>query len=138
MHSYWKSGRLKVLVAVLGLAAVLPIAPRARAGEVQGYGFEAAAQEITQLFWLAETASACGWASDEDAMKFKHFSVRFLSAHLNQTYRLALVSMVTENGYEDKLRRVVRESDGSNCENSRWHTGWVAYKAAADQRDAEF
>ena len=122
----------------LGLAILLWAAPLARAEQVVGYGFEAAAQEITQLFWLAETAHACGWASDEDAMKFKHFSVRFLSAHLSDIHRLALVSMVTEGGYEDKVRRVARDSAQSNCDSPRWRTGWVAYKAAADERDRDF
>jgi len=129
---------LKMLVGSVLSLAFLAAAPFARGDQVQGYSFEAAAQEITQLFWLAETASACGWASDEDAMKFKHFSVRFLSAHLSNSHRTALVSMVSEHGYEEKVRRVVREAAGINCDSSRWHTGWVAYKAAADQRDGEF
>ena len=43
-------------------ALLLTLIPSARADEVPGYSFEAAAQEVTQLLWLAETASACGWA----------------------------------------------------------------------------
>ena len=110
----------------------------ARPTRVPGYGFEAAAQEITQLFWLAETATVCGWASEEDTLKFKEFSVRFLSAHLSGNYRVALVSLVTEDGYEDKLHRVALEGAQHNCDNSRWHTGWVAYKDAADRRARDF
>ena len=123
---------------VVGLAILLWAAPVARAEQVPGYGIEAAAQEITQLFWLAETANACGWASEEDAMKFKHFSVRFLSAHLSDIHRLALISMVTESGYEDRVRQVARDSVPTNCDSPRWQSGWVAYKAAADAHEHEF
>jgi hypothetical protein len=123
---------------VVGLAMILSSASLARADEMPGYRFEAAAQEITQLFWLAETATVCGWASEEDTLKFKEFSVRFLSAHLSGTHRVALVSLVTENGYEDKLRRVALEGAQHNCGNSRWHTGWVSYKDAADRRAQDF
>ena len=106
--------------------------------ERQGYDYGAAVQEITQLFWLAETASVCGWASAEDALKFKHFSVRFLSAHMTGVYRAALLSMVTENGYEAQVRRVAQDGAAQNCANARWKTGWMAYKAAAEARDADF
>ncbi|PWT73171.1 MAG: hypothetical protein C5B46_05810 [Proteobacteria bacterium] len=129
---------MKLISGALFAFAALSSTSLARAGELQGYGFEAAAQEITQLFWLAETASACGWASDEDAVRFKHFSVRFLAAHLSNTNQAALRSLVSENGYEEKVRRVVRESAGVNCDSNRWRNGWVAYKAAADQRADEF
>jgi hypothetical protein len=127
----------------VGLAVVLSLGSAARAGEiqtseVQGYGFQAAAQEITQLFWLAETATACGWSSEEDTLRFKHFTVRFLSAHLSGNYKVALLSLVTENGYEAKVRRVAQEGAQHNCGSRRWHTGWVAYKAAADQHEQEF
>ena len=132
LHSWSRFGR------IAGLAIILSSASVARADETQGYGFSAAAQEITQLFWLAETATVCGWASEEDALRFKEFSVRFLSAHLSGTYKVALVSLVTENGYEDKLRRVALEGAQHNCGNSRWHTGWVAYKDAADRRARDF
>ena len=123
---------------VVGLAIILSSASLARADQVPGYGFEAAAQEITQLFWLAETATVCGWASEEDTLRFKEFSVRFLSAHLSGSYKVALVSLVTENGYEDKLHRVAVEGAQHNCGNSRWHTGWIAYKDAADRRAQDF
>lgn len=122
----------------LALAGLLSCATAARPDNVDGYRFENAAQEITQLFWLAETADACGWTSHEDAMRFKHFSVRFLTAHLSDMHKLALVSLVTENGYEDKVRRAALEGAQHNCDSSRWHTGWAAYKAAADKRDQDF
>jgi hypothetical protein len=123
---------------IAGLAVLLSSTPIARAEQVQEYGFAEAAQEITQLFWLAETATACGWASAEDTAKFKYFTVRYLSAHLSGSYRVALVSLVTEDGYEDKVRRAALQSAQDNCASSRWHTGWAAYKAAADQHDQEF
>ena len=123
---------------IAGLMAVLSSAPMAHAGGAQEYGFAEAAQEITQLFWLAETATVCGWASEEDSVKFKYFSVRYLAAHLSGNYRLALVSMVTEDGYEDNVRRAAQQAAQDNCDSSRWHTGWAAYKAAADQHEQEF
>lgn len=106
--------------------------------ELQSRDYGAAVQEITQLFWLAETASACGWASAEDALKFKLFSVRFLSAHMTGVYRAALLSMVTENGYEDQVRRVAQDGAAHSCASARWQSGWVAYKAAAEAHDRDF
>ena len=120
------------------LAAVLACSPMARGETVSEYGFAEAAQEVTQLFWLAETATACGWASAEDTAKFKYFTVRFLAAHLSTNNRMALVSLVTEDGYEDKVRRAALQSAQDNCASSRWHSGWTAYKAAADLHDQEF
>jgi hypothetical protein len=125
-------------VGAVGLVVLLSSASMARAEEARDYGFTEAAQEITQLFWLAEMATACGWASAEDTAKFKSFTVRYLSSHLSDNYKMALLSMVTEDGYEDSVRRVAQQSAYSNCDNSRWHTGWVAYKAAADQHEPEF
>jgi len=123
---------------IVGAVLVLSSAPVAPAAEIHEYGFAEAAQEITQLFWLAETATACGWASAEDSAKFKYFSVRYLTAHLSGNYRVALVSMVTEDGYEDRVRRAAQQTAQDNCESPHWHTGWTAYKAAADQHEAEF
>jgi len=123
---------------IVSLAAVLSFAALGRAEEVREYGFVDAAQEITQLFWLAETATACGWASAEDSAKFKYFSLRYLSAHLSDSYKLALVSMVTEDRYEDNVRRVARQSAPDNCGSAHWQTGWMAYKAAADEHEQEF
>ncbi len=120
------------------LAGLLSCSSVTWANDTSGYGFESAAQEITQLFWLAETADLCGWTSHDDAMRFKHFAVRFLKAHLSDTHQLALVSLVTESGYEDQVRRVAQEGAGRNCSSAHWHTGWTAYKAAADQHDRDF
>src|SRR4051794_8526386 len=128
----------KGFASALATAGLLWCTGAAHADNAAVYGFETAAQEITQLFWLAETADACGWTSHEDAMRFKHFAVRFLAAHLSDPHRMALVSLVTEDGYEDKVRRAALEGAQHNCDSSRWHTGWVAYKAAADQRDQDF
>jgi hypothetical protein len=125
-------------LTLTAVALILTYAVTARADQVQSYGFEAAAQEITQLFWLADTAAACGWASDEDALRFKHFSVRFLAAHLSDPHRVALLTLITENGYEDKVRRAALEGAQQNCDSSRWRLGWVSYKAAADQRERDF
>ena len=120
-------------VALLGLSC----AP-ARAIEVQNYGFEAAAQEVTQLFWLAETASACGWASAQDIEAFKLFSVKFLAAHLSDRNRMALLSLVTEDGYEDRVRRAALEGAVHNCGSNRWRLGWSSYKNAADEHASDF
>ncbi len=109
-----------------------------RAEELSAYGFAAAAQEITQLFWLAETATACGWTSQEDAVRFKAFSVRFLSAHLSPANKNALMSLISQKGYENQVRVAAREGAHDNCGSRRWHTGWVAYKAAADEHDHDF
>jgi hypothetical protein len=108
------------------------------AAEVDGYSFSAAAQEITQLYWLAETAAACGWASREDSARFKLFSLRFLSAHLSDTYRAALLSLVSGSGYETGVRNAALEGAAENCGNSRWHAGWITYKAAADENEGRY
>ena len=117
-----------------GVFSLLPLASL-HAAEVEGYGFPAAAQEITQLYWLAETASACGWASAEDATRFKLFSVRFLSAHLSDGNRSALQSLITADGYEDGVRQAAREGVSENCRSNRWRLGWLSYKAAADENE---
>jgi len=123
---------------LVAMASLLCCASATRAEPVEGYGFADAAQEITQLYCLADTADACGWASHEDAEQFKDFSVRFLVAHLSDRHKAALVSMVTQSGYEDQVRRAAQEGALQNCESSRWHTGWVAYKAAADEHSEDF
>jgi hypothetical protein len=123
------------VVVVVGL---LWCTGAARAEQAQGYEFADAAQEITQLYWLADTADACGWASHEDAEQFKDFSVRFLGAHLSDRHKAALMSMVTQSGYEDQVRKAAQEGAPQNCESSRWYTGWTAYKAAADEHSEDF
>jgi len=133
------------LIAALSLrtcaaatALLLTLIPSVRADDVPGYGFEAAAQEITQLFWLAETASACGWAQHAEAIKFMDFSVRFLTAHLSQTHKQALASLISEQRYKAELHRAAREGADQNCTSSRWRLGWLSFKAAADQHETEY
>jgi hypothetical protein len=129
----------RYLSKLAGIAAVTcGLTGAAHAAEIPNYGFPAAAQEITQLFWLAETANACGWASADEASRFKSFSVRFLSAHLSAPNQLALMSLITERGYEDQLKRVALEGAHDNCGNRRWHLGWLSYKKAADENEAIF
>jgi hypothetical protein len=107
-------------------------------GKAAGYDFPAAAQEITQLYWLAETAKVCGWTSADGVVKFKLFAMRFLGAHLSQRNRAALSSLVQAGGYEDGVRRAAEEGATENCLSNRWHRGWVAYKSAADEHDGEY
>jgi hypothetical protein len=131
--------RLALAAAPLAAMSVaVTFAPGAAAEPVEGYNFQSAAQEITQLFWLAETAEACGWASADDASRFKSFSVRFLAAHLSAGNRAALVSLVTGDGYQDRVRQAAREGATNHCGNDRWRLGWASYKSAADEHAAEF
>jgi hypothetical protein len=126
-------------IAALGLTATLAVsAVPAQAKEVAGYGFAAAAQEITQLFWLAEVASVCGWTAREDASKFKSFAVRFISAHLSEPNQLALLSLVSEDRYANQLHVAALEGAHENCASPRWQMGWLGYKAAADEHEALF
>ena len=125
-----------VLSGLVGMLAVGNVG-MAHAVELQPYPFEAAAREITQLFWLADTAMVCGWATAKDAQRFKHFSLRFLSAHMTRAYRAALASLVTQS-YEDRIHQAAQDSADRSCESARWASGWAAYKAAADAHDAEF
>ena len=126
------------LAPVIGLVASVATTSAVRAEQNPRYGFEAAAQEITQLFWLADTANLCGWASDEDTSKFKAFAVRFLASHLSDGNALALVSLVTEAGYEQKVRDAAGEAGEQNCGSRRWQLGWVSYKTAADEREGQY
>jgi len=121
----------------LGAAALLITCAGSEANEVPGYGFASAAQEITQLFWLAETAKVCTWTTRGDADWFKLFSVRFLSDHLSERNRLALVSMVTRDGYEKAVRQAAQEGAGQNCASRRWELGWTSYYSAAVAHDRE-
>jgi hypothetical protein len=122
---------------LLGLG-LLAAASTGRTAEVAGYDFPAAAREITQLYWLAETAEVCGWTGADDAVKFKLFAMRFLGAHLSERNRAALSSLVLAEGYEERLRRVAEESATENCGSNRWHLAWAAYKSAADEHDGEY
>jgi len=123
---------------LLGVTGSFVAVTTAHSEASPGYGLAAAAQEITQLFWLADTASVCGWASEGEAARFKQFSVRFLSAHLPDRQRVALLSLVQRNGYEAQVKRTAQETAPDSCASHRWKTGWVAYKAAAEVHDAEF
>ena len=79
---------------LIGLALFAGSTATARADDAQAFGFEAAAQEITQLLWLADTARVCGWASEDEAMRFKQFSIRFINSHLTGVYKAAINSML--------------------------------------------
>lgn len=127
----------KRFAPLIGLG-LLAVTSTGRAAEVNGYNFPAAAQEITQLFWLAETANICGWTSAEDAIKFKLFAMRFLGAHLSDANREALASLVLAKGYEEQVRRVAEEGAGENCGSNRWRLGWATYKTAADDHAHEY
>ena len=122
---------------LLGLG-LLAVTSTGRADEVPGYNFPAAAQEITQLYWLAETANLCGWTSAADVIKFKLFAMRFLGAHLSDPNRAALASLVLAKGYEEKVRRVAEEGAAQNCGSNRWRLGWVSYKTAADTHEGQY
>ena len=128
----------KWCMALAAVAMLALLSTRARAVEVQGYGFEAAAQEVTQLYWLAETANVCGWASGDDILAFKLFSLRFLTAHLSDRNRTALVSLVTASGYEERVRKAALEGATHNCDSNRWRLGWTSYKNAADRHADDF
>jgi hypothetical protein len=125
---------VRALVCGGALAAVIP-GIGAQAAE---YSFTAAAQEITQLYWLAETAAVCGWATGADSARFKLFSLRFVSAHLADHSRAALMSLVTQARYEENVRHAAREGASQNCGSNRWHAGWVSYKAAADENEGRY
>lgn len=121
--------------AAIFLAAA---APAVHAEEVSGYGFPSAAQEITQLYWLAETAAVCGWSSAQDVIKFKRFAVRFLGAHLSDRHRAALSSLVGGPGYAQRVRQAAEEGAVENCRSNRWRLGWASYKTAADQNETVY
>jgi len=130
--------RLSRISAALGMCAMALIGPMAKAGEMSGPAFTAAAQEISQLFWLAETANVCGWATKEETQRFKRFSLRYFAARLPEAHMRAVASLVGANGYERAVRHAAEESSVQSCGAARWHDGWIAYKAAADEHEAEF
>ena len=111
----------------------------ARAGQDKPiYHYSDAVQEITQLYWLAETANTCGWATRAEADEFEAFAVRFLTAHLSGPHRAALYSMIEESGYQPAVQRVASENRALNCEQSRWRNGWTTFKAAADENATRY
>lgn len=119
---------------VLGLSPVLgqagPNTPR--------YDYSVAVQEITQLYWLAETANSCGWATRQEADEFEAFAVRFLTAHLSGAHRAALFSMISEARFQPSVQRVAFENRSQNCDQARWKNGWATFKAAADENAARY
>ena len=102
------------------------------------YEYSVAVQEITQLYWLAETANSCGWATRQEADEFEAFAVRFLAAHLSGTYRRALYSMTSQADFQPGVKRVVLENRATNCDQARWREGWDSFKAAADANAARY
>jgi hypothetical protein len=102
------------------------------------YQYSDAVQEITQLYWLAETANTCGWATRAEADEFEAFAVRFLTAHLSGVHRAALYSMIEEASYQPTVQRVALENRALNCEQSRWKNGWTTFKAAADENASRY
>lgn len=114
-----------VLIGISLAAHAGPAKPR--------YHYSTAVQEITQLYWLAETAHTCGWATREEADEFEAFAVRFLSAHLSGVYSAALHSMINEASFQPAVQRVAYENRGQNCGLARWRDGWTSYKSAADE-----
>ncbi len=84
------------------------------------YPFPAAAQEIAQLIWLAETANVCGWATRSETEQFELFAVRFLSAHLEGVNKIAFVGMVGNENYLEKVRTVAIHDANETCKMARW------------------
>jgi hypothetical protein len=46
--------------------------------------------------------------------------------------------MISGNGYNGAVRRVAEEGLEQNCASARWHDGWLAYKAAADEHETQY
>lgn len=107
------------------------------AGQSQvNYKYSAAAREIAQMYWLAETANACGWATRQEADEFEAFAVRFLTAHLSGVHRAAFLSMTNDAGFHPGVQRIAFDDHTKNCELDRWKNGWTNYKSAADEHAA--
>ena len=119
----------------LGLSAMLLFSDLAPTQDAVGYRIESRARKIAELFWLADTAAVCGWASDTESTRFKQFSLRYLSAHLPETEKSAFASIVAQPTFEMRLRHAAREGATRNCGNARWRNGWTAFKAAADENE---
>ena len=123
---------------VVGIVLV-GFAVAAHAGQAETrYQYSTAVQEITQLYWLAETAHSCGWATREEADEFEAFAVRFLSAHLSRVYSAALYSMISEASFQPAVQRVAYENSGHNCSLARWKDGWTSFKSAADENASRY
>ena len=124
----------RTLAAVSAVAAI-GFSSNSTATDSVMVPFTAAAQEISQLFWLAETANACGWATRGEAERFELFAVRFLATHLEGTYQ---IGMVGDERYLHKVRSAAVENTDESCQLPRWHNGWVAYRAAAEENYARY
>ena len=119
---------------VLGLSPAFSMAGQ----NAPRYDYSVAVQEITQLYWLAETANSCGWATRLEANEFEAFAVRFLSAHLSGPHRTALLSMISEAGFQPAVQRVAFENRAGNCGQARWKNGWATFKTAADENATRY
>ncbi len=125
----------KLAVTVLVGLLALP----AQAGQnAPRYDYSVAVQEITQLYWLAETANSCGWATRQEADEFEAFAVRFLTAHLSGTHGAALFSMISEASFQPAVQRVALENRAQNCDQDRWKNGWTTFKSAADENATRY
>ena len=132
---HYRRSLCKSLVGIV----LIGIAMAAHAGQAKrNYHYSTAVQEITQLYWLAETAHTCGWATREEADEFEAFAVRFLSAHLSGVYSAALHSMINEASFQPAVQRVAYENRGHNCSLARWKNGWTSYKSAADENATRY
>lgn len=129
--------RMLCKLAVTILVGLLPLSVHAGQNAPR-YEYSVAVQEITQLYWLAETANSCGWATRQEADDFEAFAVRFLAAHLSGTYRRALYLMTSEAGFQPSVKRVAFENSPRNCDQARWREGWDSFKAAADANSARY
>jgi len=127
-----------VCITALGIVLVTLSAAAHAGQDSPRYLYSDAVQEITQLYWLAETANTCGWATRQEADEFEAFAVRFLMAHLSGIHRAALYSMIKESSYQPTVQRVAFENRALNCDQSRWRNGWTTFKAAADENAARY
>ena len=132
--TYRRSFRNILIGIVVGVSPALVQAGQ----DMPRYDYTVAVQEITQLYWLAETANSCGWASRQEADEFEAFAVRFLTAHLSGTHRAALFSMISEAGFQPTVQRVAFENRNQNCDQARWRNGWTTYKSAADENATRY
>ena len=63
--------------------------------------------------------------------------MRFLSDHLSERNRLALVSNVTRDGYEKAVRRAAEDAAWEIFMSRRWELGWARHLSAAVAQDSE-
>ncbi len=125
-------------ITLTGIALCLLAADLQAGQRAPRYEYSVAVREIAQLYWLAETANSCGWATRQEADDFEAFSVRFLAAHLSGTHRAALISMTNDPGFQPGVQRVAFDSRAQNCDQNRWKNGWTSYKTAADENATRY